>query len=99
MSNVEIVSEEEDRAGWSFRVRVGAAAPRRSRLRTVRLSWADYDLWSADGADPPHAVAAAVARFVLSQMALSDVPATIDASTLRRRFPGADREIPTLIRR
>jgi hypothetical protein len=93
LTQVEVVGEEEMRGGWTFRLRVGG------RRHVLRLSWADYNLWSADGADPPHAVAAAVARFILSRIGASDLPPAIDASSARRRYPGADDEIPTLIRK
>ncbi len=91
MADVEVVSERDCDGGWSFELRLGEVT------RTLRLSWADYDLWSNDGGDPPHAVATAVARFLLSRITMSDLPITIDASTARRRFPGADEEIPKLI--
>ena len=91
--DVEVVSEQEYEGGWSFELRFGEV------MRTLRLSWADYDLWSNDGGDPPHAVATAVAVFLLSRITPSDLPATLDASTARRRFPNADQEIPKLIQR
>ena len=90
---VEIGNEREIPGGWAFELRVGD----RSAPCTLRLSWADYDLWSADGADPPHAVALAVARFVLSRITAADLPETVEASTMRRRFADADQEIPKLI--
>ena len=91
--DVEVISEQAYEGGWSFELRLGAVT------RTLRLSWADYDLWSNDGGDPPHAVATAVALFLLARITPSDLPATLDASTARRRFPDADKEIPTLIQR
>ncbi len=96
MPNVEVVSERAFEGGWSFEVRFGDGA---GVIRTLRLAWADYDLWSNDGTDPPHAVAAAVAMFLLSRITAADLPATVDASTARRRFHDADKVIPTLIRR
>ncbi len=93
MPEVDVVSEKEDQSGWSFQVRIEEG----DTTRTLRLSWADYNLWSDDGSDPPHAVARAVVLFLLSRMTASDVPGTIDASTARRRFPDADDEIPKLI--
>ncbi len=92
MADVEVVSERECDGGWSFELRLG------EHTRTLRLSWADYDLWSNDGGDPPHAVAKAVAMFLVSRITPSDLPPTLDASTARRRYPDADGEIPNLIR-
>jgi hypothetical protein len=97
--DVQIESEQEDRGGWTYRIRVAAEDPAPAARCTLRLAWADYDLWSADGADPPSAVAAAAIEFLLSRVALSDLPPRLDASTARRRFPDADTEIPKLIRR
>ena len=96
MSDVEVLSEQEDHGGWAFQLRI-RAQPGDDMTRTLRLSWADYNLWSDDGSDPPHAVARAVVLFLLSRITARDVPGTIDASTARRRFPGADDEIPKLI--
>ncbi len=96
MPEVEIVSEQEGQGGWSFQLRIQAGVGE-DATRTLRLSWADYNLWSDDGSDPPHAVARAVVLFLLSRITATDVPGTIDASTARRRFPGADDEIPKLI--
>jgi hypothetical protein len=42
---------------------------------------------------------AAVVEFLLSRLGLADLPAKVDASVARRRFPDADAEIPRLIRR
>jgi hypothetical protein len=99
VSDVQIESETEDRDGWTFRLRIAADNAEPPSRRTLRLAWADYDLWSADGTDPPHAVAAAVVEFLLSRLGLADLPAKVDASVARRRFPDADTEIPRLIRR
>ncbi len=61
----------------------------------LTLSWADYDWWSPTGCHPPSEVALAVLRVLMS--APSDIAreyvATmrIDASSVRRRIPDADR--------
>jgi hypothetical protein len=97
VTQVDITAEQELPGAWTFALRVdGPGAP---TDRTLHLSWADYNLWSSDGADPPHAVARAVVKFLMARMALGDLPARIDASVARRRFADADREIPGLIRR
>ena len=93
-----IEHEIENDDGWTFRLRVAAEPGDPPSPRTLRLAWADYDLWSADGADPPHAVALAVIEFLLTRLKLADLPPRIDASTARRRFPDADAVIPRLIR-
>ena len=95
--DVEVLSEREFEGGWSFELRFGDGDGG-GVTRTLRLAWADYDLWSNDGGDPPHAVATAVAVFLLSRITPSDFPATLDAATARRHFSDADDEIPKLIR-
>ena len=97
MAQVEITQEEEGTGWWSFTVRVDGEG--RGPARTLKLAWADYNLWSEDGADPPHAVARAVVEFLLRRHALDELPLRIDAAVARRRFPEADREIPGLIRK
>ncbi len=97
MAKVDIIAEQESPGAWAFALRVnGPGAPAE---RTLHLSWADYNLWSGDGADPPHAVARAVVEFLLARIPIGDLPARVDASVARRRFADADREIPALIRR
>lgn len=97
MAQVEIVSESEDTSCWVFHVQVldDAGTLRKHRLR---LSWADYNLWSADGADPPARVAEAVVQFLLSQTTPSELAASFDASIARRRYENADVRIPAYIR-
>ncbi len=97
MPDVEVVSEQECEGGWYFELRFGDVDAA-GVTRTLRLSWADYDLWSNDGSDPPHAVATAVAVFLVSRITASDLPATLDASIARRRYHDADEQIPKLIR-
>jgi hypothetical protein len=96
MPQVEITQEEEGAGSWTFALRVAGGG---EGTRTLRLSWADYNLWSGDGADPPEAVARAVVEFLLERVGLAGLPARIDASIARRRFADADREIPRLITR
>ncbi len=89
---VEIEREEEAGPGWRFRLRIGG-----DTTRTLNLAWADYNLWSADGADPPHAVALAVARFLLERLPVDELPTHLDAAWARRKYPEADEQIPGLI--
>lgn len=97
MAQVEVLSESEDTSCWFFDMQVldDAGTLRKHRLR---LSWADYNLWSADGADSPARVAEAVMQFLFSQTTPSDLAANFDASIARRRHPEADARIPSYIR-
>ena len=96
MMMVRIISERQVDRGWLFEAESGGDECRRHALE---LSWADYNHWSRDGADPPQRVAEAVLRFMLMRLEPDAVPARFDASIARRRFDDADTEIPKLIRR
>ncbi len=65
---------------------------------SLRLSWADYDLFVPGGSTPPAMVAEAVMTFMLEHDALHPLGPKLDASTPRRRIPEADRIIGSLIR-
>ena len=83
MPQVEIISEQPIGRGLAFDLQILAddGSLRRHRLL---LSWADYNNWSHDGGDPPAAVAQAVALFWLRHE--PDLPDSLDASIVRRRF-------------
>ncbi len=97
MAQVEILSEREHNSGWSFEAQVldDQGILRRHR---VSMSWADYNLWSAAGADKPSQVAEAAVLFLVDRMGAAHVPERFDVSTARRRFADADTEIPKWIR-
>lgn len=94
MHQIRIHSETDAAGGWKFTVEthVHSENPRRA---TMKLSYADYNLWCASGACAPADVARAVVRFMLEQC--NELPDSFDASLARRRFPQADAVIPTLI--
>jgi hypothetical protein len=101
VAQVEIISERArtgSGGGWEF---VAAVLDEQGQLRhhTVTLSWADYNLWSADGADEPSKVIEAVIEFLLTRVRPADMRVKFDASTLRRLFADADEAIPAFIRR
>ena len=96
MAMVEILEEQEAKDGWSFTAQVLDSAGDLSRL-CIRLSWADYNLWSPDGADPPAEVARAALEFLADRVEAEDLPASFDASLTRRRFVDADQCIPGMI--
>ncbi len=96
MAQIEIVSEHEGSVGWVFDAQVlddeGSL-----RRHEIRLSWADYNLWSGAGADEPAEVADAVLRFMLSQTSAGELRASFDASIVRRLYAQADQAIPSFI--
>jgi hypothetical protein len=98
VAQVEIISEREFQGGWAFDVQVLDDAGALSKHR-VTLAWADYNLWSPDGADEPARVIEAVVQFVTSRTPAHDLAEKLDASTARRRFADADARIPQMIRR
>ena len=96
MTQIEIVSEQEDAAGWVFHAVVGGD-PDGSRQLRLRLSWADYDLWCRGGDEPPSRVARAVLRFLTDRVGREGLRDSFDASISRRQFADADEQIPPLI--
>lgn len=97
MAQVEILSERDAASCWMFSMQVldDAGALHQHELR---LSWADYNLWSADGADSPAKVAEAAMQFLLAHHAPADIPDSFDASLVRRMVADADQHIPSYIR-
>ena len=96
MAQIEILSEQEQPGCWRFDVQIldGAGSLRR---HAISLAWADYNLWSQDGADEPSRVVDAAINFLLARTDAKDLPVKFDASLARRRFADADQVIPTLI--
>ena len=94
--DVTIISERERPDGLTFQARLDAGGT--ARTVELRLHWADYNHWSPDGADPPERVALAALRFACSVISMDELPASFDASTLRRRHPDADARIMAGVR-
>lgn len=97
MAQVEILSETERDGGWTFAVQVLDESGRLHPMQ-ITLSWADYNLWSADGSDAPASVMDAVFAFLLQRLHAHELPVKFDASWARRKFADADALIPPLIR-
>ena len=87
----EIVSEHEEPNGWSFDVQEIRNDGSLAGLR-LSLAWVDYDHFCPDGAVPPEGVARAVLE-VGNELWPGGMPPRLDASTVRRRSPDADRRI------
>jgi len=94
---INISNEHEAAGGWIFDVAVEHAA-RPAQRCSLKLSFADYNLWSSSGADAPSHVARAVVAFMLEKLDQDALPASFDASLARRRFANADVAIPQMIR-
>ncbi len=97
MAQIEILCEQEIAAGWTFKAQL---IDEEGSLIAIELtlSWADYNLWSPNGADEPQLVAEAVLGYLASQSPEKGLPPSLDASLVRRMFPDADQQIPKLIR-
>ena len=94
----KIIQEQEEDGCWMFEVGVepqGEASP--VRLRLLRLSWEDYDLWVRDGTVEPAAVGLAILKYLETCGEVADLPERIDSSYPRRRAPQADDAIAALI--
>lgn len=98
VAQIEIVSEQEQPSGWIFEIRILDEHGSRQHCR-LTLSWADYNLWSPDGADEPQRVAAAVLAYLTSHLSAKEIRPSFDASLVRRMFDDADESIPGHIRR
>lgn len=96
MAQFETVAEREVAGGWAFTIQTLDDEGRLSS-HEVRLSWADYNLWSGDGSDEPTQVIEAVMAFLLKNLSVQDLPEKFDASWARRNFADADQTIPGLI--
>src|SRR5688572_13158349 len=79
VAQIEILSERECRNGWEFDAQVLDDSGELRRCR-IALSWADYNLWSPDGADEPVKVTEAVLTFMLARAGAAGVPQKFDAS-------------------
>ena len=97
MTEVLVVSEVEQPAGWLFEIQWTGPREDDAGHTSMSLAWADYNHWSASGTDEPSSVAAAVVRFWLDQRTNIAIPKRFDAAIVRRRFPNADDIIPMMI--
>ncbi len=95
-ARISITNEREAGASWCFDVAIEPLAGA-ARQCTLKLSFADYNYWSASGTDAPSRVALAVIRFMLDRLEAAALPNAFDASLARRKFSDADEVIPTLI--
>ena len=93
----EIITEHEEAGGWLYDFQSVTEESGKLQKHQMHLSWVDYNHWSATGSDNPQKVAEAVLGFLLSRLAISELPDHFDASLARRRFGDADETIPKMI--
>jgi hypothetical protein len=93
---IEVLSEREHGPNWVFSMR---HLPSGS-THEMAMSWADYDLWSPEGAHPPSEVARAAAEVLIEALHQSgaNAPARTDVSLARRHRADADALIRARLR-
>ena len=95
MAEILIERETEIDRGWSFDVVARGPGGVETRYR-VRLSWADYNLWSG-GRVAPERVARAAMRFMTERAGAGTLGEEFDLAALRRHDPAIDRELPGML--
>lgn len=92
----ELLGERELHGLWEYDAQLVRSDGSLRRL-VLHLSWADYNLWSPDGARAPARVADAVLQFIARHERAFEGLERIDASLARRRVARADRTIAALL--
>jgi hypothetical protein len=85
---ISVRTEEETDHGWRYVVDVERSGATESH--TVSLSWVDHEHWCG-GRQPPSRVIERLMNLLIGHG--RPIPATFDAATARRWFPGIDREL------
>ncbi len=94
---VELLAERDIPTAWEYDAQILTGTGTLER-KVLRLSWADYQMWSPDGAIAPSRVAEAVLRFIALHAEAFAVMEVVDAAVARRKVPGADAAIAALLR-
>ncbi len=89
--SIRLGAERESDQAWIWHVSIDA--PEGSTLHELRLSWADYNVFSPDGTRSPAEVGRAVLQFFARHRSEFLLRERLDAAMARMRFPFADREI------
>jgi hypothetical protein len=95
VASINVKTEEEMQQGgrgWQYLVEVVRDDGRTSEHR-VRLSWADHEYWCGGRAAPSRVVEALMRFLVERESGGKEIPASFDAATARRWYPGVDEEI------
>lgn len=88
---IRLGAEREGDAAWIWHAEIDADGA--ASLHELRLSWADYNVFSPDGTRTPADVGRAVLRFFARHRAEFPLRERLDAAMARMRIAGADREI------
>ena len=92
VARIEIQTEEERGRGWEYRARVTRAAGKPTE-HTIRLAWVDHEHWCG-GRVAPSKVVESLLEYLVKREGEHEIPASFDASTVRRWFPDVDRDLP-----
>jgi len=95
--SIRLGAEREAEQAWIWHASIDAAEG--SSLHELRLSWADYNVYSPDGTRSPAEVGRAVLLFFARHRAEFPLRERLDAAMARMRFPFADRDIAELLLR
>ncbi len=91
MPTIRLGAEREAEQSWIWHASIDAADG--STLHELRLSWADYNIFSPDGTRTPAEVGRAVLLFFARHRREFPLRERLDAAMARMRFPFADRDI------
>jgi hypothetical protein len=94
---VRLGAEREAEQAWIWHASIDSAEG--STLHELRLSWADYNVFSPDGTRTPAEVGRAVLVFFARHRRDFPLRERLDAAMARMRFPFADRDIAELLAR
>ncbi len=88
---VRLGAEREAEQSWIWHVSI--EVDNETTLHELRLSWADYNIYSPDGTRTPAEVGRAVLQFFAVHREEFLLRERLDAAMARMRFPFADRDI------
>ena len=91
LPTIRLGAEREAEQAWIWHASIDGADG--SSLHELRLSWADYNIYSPDGTRTPADVGRAVLLFFAHHHKDFPLRERLDAAMARMRFPFADREI------
>ena len=92
MAKVDIQTELESGRGWEYHAKVSRGAGNDTE-HIVKLAWVDHEHWSG-GRVPPSKVIESLLEFLVEREEKHAIPASFDASTVRRWHPEVDQELP-----
>ena len=93
--SIRLGAEREAEQSWIWHASIDSEDG--STLHELRLSWADYNIFSPDGTRTPAEVGRAVLLFFARHRRDFPLRERLDAAMARMRFPFADRDISEIL--